>query len=168
METLAIIALVGNIVQFVNFTGKLILKSTELYQSSEGAFAENIDTDTATNHLVLLNNQLKDDAAITGDGTLESLCKSCGTAADELLAALDKVKVKQDKRKSIRKVLQSVWSKEKIEELERRLARFKEELNLHITMDLRCLRTILGVSFANYIELQGTSLSIYARTGRPT
>jgi hypothetical protein len=151
METLAIIALVGNIVQFVDFTGKLILKSTELYQSGEGTFAENVDTETATNHLALLNNQLKDAAAITGDGTLASLCKSCGTAADELLATLDKVKVKQDKRKSIRKVLQSVWSNEKIEELERRLARFKEELNLHITVDLRFLRTILSVSFANYI-----------------
>ncbi len=45
----------------------------------------------------------------TGDSALESPCKSCGTAADELLVALDKVKVngKQDKWKSIRKALRS-------------------------------------------------------------
>ena len=142
METLAIIGLVGNIVQFVDFSGKLISKSTELYQSSEGALAENIDTETATNHLVWLNSKLQNAATTTGDSALESLCKSCGTAADELLAALDKVKVKgkQDKWKSIRKSLQSVWSKEKIEELERRLAGLKEELNLHVVVNLRYIR----------------------------
>src|SRR5271170_5800726 len=105
METLAIIGLVGNIVQLVDFSGKLISKSTELYQSSEGALAENIDTETVTNHLVLLNNKLKNAATTTGDSALERLCKSCGTAADELLAALDNVKVKgkQTKWKSMRK-----------------------------------------------------------------
>lgn len=141
METLAIIGLVGNIVQFVDFSGKLISKSAELYRSSEGALAENSDIETAVNHLVLLTNKLKDaDAATTtGDSALQSLCKSCGTTADQLLAVLDKVKVKgkQDKWKSIRKALRSVWSKEEIEELGRRLERFREELNLHVTVDLR-------------------------------
>jgi urease accessory protein UreF len=152
METLAIIGIVGNIVQFVDFTGKLISKSTELYRSSEGALAENIDTKTATNHLVLLNSKLQNAATTAGDSALESLCKSCGTAADELLAALDKVKVKgkQDKWKSIRKALRSVWSKEEIEELERRLARLKEELNLHVVVGLRCVRMLIGIHRANY------------------
>jgi N-terminal domain on NACHT_NTPase and P-loop NTPases len=152
METLAIIGLVGNIVQFVDYSGKLISKSTELYRSSEGALAENIDTETATNHLVLLNSKLQKAAATTGDSTIESLCKSCGTAADQLLAALDKVKVKgkQDKWKSIRKALQSVWSKKEIEELERRLARLKEELNLHVVVGLRYIRMLVVIDRANY------------------
>lgn len=59
MDPLTIIGLVGNIVQLVDFSGKLISKSTELYQSSEGALAENIYTETVTNHLDLLNNKLK-------------------------------------------------------------------------------------------------------------
>ena len=151
MDPLTIIGLVGNIVQFVDFSGKLISKSTELYHSSEGALAANIGTETATNHLVLLNNKLKNAAITTGDGALERLCKSCGTVADELLAALDKVKVKgkQDKWKSIRKALRSVWSKEEIMELERRLARFREELNLHIVVDLRCVCTFISTGYAD-------------------
>lgn len=151
METPAIIGLVGNIVQFVDFSGKLISKSTELYRSSEGALAENIDIEKATNHLVLLNSKLQNAATTTGDSALDSLCKSCDTAADELLAALDKVKVKgkQDKWKSIRKALQSVWSKEEIEELERRLARLKEELNLHVTVDLRSVLVLLEIGYAD-------------------
>ena len=151
MDPLTIISLVGNIVQFVDFSGKLISKSTKLYQSSEGALAENIDTETATNHLVLLNNKLKNAATTTGDGALERLYKSYGAAADELLAALDKVKVKgkQDKWKSIRKALRSVWSKEEIVELERRLARLREELNLHVVVNLRRVRTYISTGYAD-------------------
>ena len=153
METLAIIGLVGNIVQFVDFSSKVISKSTELYRSSEGALAEHIDIETAINHLALLNSKLKDAATITGDGALESLCISCGTTADNLLAALDKVKVKdkQHKWKSIRKALRSVWSKEEIKDLERRLAMFREELSFHVVVDLRSVRMLLRISYANHI-----------------
>ena len=151
METLAIIGLIGNVVQFIDFSGKLIAKLTELYRSSDGALAENIDAETATNHLALLNNKLKDAATGTSDDALKSLCESCKFTTDKLLAALNKVKVngKQDRWKSIRKALQSVWSKEEIRELEGRLARFRQELNLHLIMDLRCICILLGNNCAN-------------------
>jgi molecular chaperone GrpE (heat shock protein) len=142
METLAIISLVGNIVQFVDFSGTLISKSTELYRSGENALAENIDIETATRHLVSLNKKLKDAATDTSDRTLESLCKSCDAVADSLLVALESVKAKgkQQKWESIRKALKSVWNKKDIEDLERRLAGFREVLNLHVTMGLRYVR----------------------------
>ncbi len=139
METLAIIGLVGNIVQFLDFSGKLISKSIQLYQSSDGALAGNTNIETATSHLSLLNNKLKDAAAATGDRTLETLCRSCEGVADKLLEALGKVKAKGTQRKweSIRKALRAVWSKDDIDELEQQLARFRDELNLHIAVDLR-------------------------------
>lgn len=153
MEALAIIGLVGNIVQFVDFSGKLISKSTELYRSSEGALAENVDTETTTNHLVLLNSKLRGAATATGDRALENLCKSCNTVAEKLLAALDKVKVKGEQRKwkSVRKALQSVWSKEEIGELERRLSKLREELNSHIVVGLRYENKLPRISFAYFI-----------------
>lgn len=164
MEPLAIIGLVGSVVQFVDFSGKLISKSTELYQSSKGALAENIDIETAISDLVFLKSKLQITTATTGDNALERLCTSCGTAADELLLALDKVKVKgkPGKWKSIRKAIRSVWSKEEIEELERRLERLKEELNLHIVVDIRCVRMATSIDFANYsclIESKSSSLN---------
>lgn len=154
MEPLTIIGLVGTIVQFVDFSGKLISKSTELYRSGEGALAENIDTETATTHLVLLNSKLQKTTVTTGDSALEKLCTSCGAVADDLLVALDKIKVKgiSDRWKTIRKALQSVWSKEEIEGLERRLAKLKEELNLHLVVDLRCVRIAVGFDCANEIR----------------
>ncbi|KAI9853263.1 MAG: hypothetical protein M1824_001460, partial [Vezdaea acicularis] len=139
MEALAIIGLVGNIVQFIDFSGKLISKSTELYRSSEGALAENIDIETITKHLLTLNKSLEDTTNASSDAALERLCASCNTVANELLMALDKVKLKsgQQKWKSLRKALQSVWSKEKIMKLDQQLAGFRDELNLHLTADLR-------------------------------
>jgi arginyl-tRNA synthetase len=159
MDALAIIGLVGNVVQFIDFGGKLIAKSTELYQSSEGALAENIDIETTINHLVLLTSKLKDTATTTSDDALRRLCESCKSTADELLTALKKCKVsgKQDRWKSIRKALRSVWSKEKILELEGRLARFKEELNLHIIVDLRCVDILPGNNCANHIHGTGST-----------
>jgi hypothetical protein len=142
MEVLAAIGLAGNIVQFIDFGGKLLEKSAQLYRSGECALAENIDFEKATNDLVLLNKKLKDGAAVTGDKALESLCLSCHTVADELLAALDKLKVKgkHQKWESIRKAIGSVRSKEDIEQLERRLSTFRDEINLRIVTDLRYAR----------------------------
>lgn len=145
MEPLAIVSLVGNILQFVDFSSKLISKSTELYRSSDGALAENIDIETVIKDLLLLNSKLKNTTAATGDDALEKLCTSCGTAADELLVALDKVKVKgkPDKWKSIRKALRTIWSKEEIEGLDRRLGMLKDELNLRVVVGLRCVRIVV-------------------------
>ena len=139
MEILAAIALVGNIIQFVDFSSTLVSRMVQLYQSDKGALAENIDVETATNHLVLLNNKLEDSATATGDGPLQNLCRSCSATAEELLATLDKLKVKgkQQTWESIRKALRSMRSKEEINKLERQLERFRQELTLHIAADLR-------------------------------
>jgi len=163
METLAAIGLIGNIVQFVDFSGKLISNSAQLYQSSKGALQVNIDIERATNHLVQLNSKLKDAATSAGDEALERLCQSCNTAADELLGALDKVKVKGKggRWESIRKALLSVRSKEEIEELERRLVRFRDELNLHINVNLRCVPVLPIISCAkNVCTIGSKSLSL--------
>jgi hypothetical protein len=144
MEVLAIVGLVSNIVQFVDFGCKLTSKSVELYQSSSGMLAENIDTEAATNHLVILNDKIKDGAVAADNGALKDLCISCGATAAELLAVLGKVKVqgKHTKWKSMREALRSVWSKEEVEGLERRLLSLRDELNLHVVVDIKCVPSV--------------------------
>ncbi|KKA23726.1 kinesin light chain 1, partial [Rasamsonia emersonii CBS 393.64] len=139
MDPLSIVGLVGNIVQFLDFTGTILSTSAHIYSSSRGVLPENADIETVTRHLVLLNNKLKDAASSSGAGELQKLCALCSNVADELLAALDKLKVKGQpgRWKSVKKALQSIWSKNKIEELEQRLARLREELNLHVVVELR-------------------------------
>lgn len=162
MEALAAISLVGNIVQFVSFSGKLISKSTQLYHSSDGALREYIDVENAAKHLLLLNKKLKDDAITVGDAALQTLCLSCRESAIDLLEALDNVKVKnkQQKWESVRQALRSVWSKEEVKELEQRLAKIKDDLNFHVVMGLRQVITSRSVSQADKIwNIENRSLS---------
>ncbi|KAI9778855.1 MAG: hypothetical protein M1839_007818 [Geoglossum umbratile] len=139
MEVLAAIGLVGNIIQFVDFGGELISKTVEIQKSGTSALAENINIETATNDLALLSTNLRDSAESTSDTALRELCQSCNTVATELLTVLDIVKVcgGQNKWKSFRKAMRSVWSKDDIALLEQRLARLRDELNLRVTVDLR-------------------------------
>jgi len=139
MEIVAAIGLAGNIIQFVDFCGKLISKTAEIYKSGAGALVENVDIETATDDLALLSTTLQDSANSADDTALRELCQSCNIVAKKLLSALNKVKVrgKQQKWKSFRKALRSVWSKEDIASLEQRLARLRDELNLRVVVDLR-------------------------------
>ncbi|KAI9862929.1 MAG: hypothetical protein M1813_004102 [Trichoglossum hirsutum] len=139
MEVLAAVGLAGNIIQFIDFGGRLISKTVEIQKSGTGALAENINIEAATNDLTLLSTKFHDSANSTSDTALRELCQSCNATAVELLTVLDSVKAHggQNKWKSFRKALRSVWSKEDIALLEQRLARFRDELNLRVTMDLR-------------------------------
>ena len=140
MEPLVAIGLVGNIVQFIDFSSKLISKTTEGYRSADGALVDNARLEAATNDLLALNKQIDCNPSTGGTSlAILSLCSSCNDIAKELLAALAKLKAEggKSKWKSFRKALRSVWSKEKISEIERRLSTFRDEINLHIVVDLR-------------------------------
>jgi hypothetical protein len=101
----------------------------------------------------VLNKKLKAAATIAGDEALQSLCLSCQNAAIDLLEALEKVRVrgKQQKWESIRKALRSVWSKEENKELEQRLAKLKEDLNLHLVVGLKYVISSQSVGHADNI-----------------
>lgn len=151
MEVLAAIGLAANIIQFVDFSGKLISKANEIQKSGTGALAENINIEAATNDLALLRTKVHDSAESTDDTTLRELCQSCDAVATELLTVLGTVKVhgKQSKWKSFRQALKSVWSKEDIALLEQRLARFRDELNLRVAVDLRSVAEMVITSSAD-------------------
>jgi hypothetical protein len=138
MDPITIVGLVGTVVQFVDFSSKIVSKSTELYRSGTDALAENADIEITTKDLLKLNTRLKQSIPV-GDTGFQTLCQSCCGVGDELIAALSKVKVDGKGRKwqSLRKAIRSIWSKEDILQLEKRLASFRDELNLRITIGMR-------------------------------
>ena len=140
LDPLTAIGLVGNIVQFVDFSSRIVSKTRQLYQSADGALTENVDTETVTKDLIELNTKLQARGSHTsGISPLEKLSTACNNVGNELITALGKVKVdgKKGRWKSTRKALRSVWSQEKIEGIEKRLAGFRDEMNLRIVVDLR-------------------------------
>ncbi len=140
MEALAAVSLVGTVVQLVEFATKLTSKTAELHRSRDGVLIENADVESITKDLVELSDRLK----ATTEGTiprLAALCVSCGEVADELLTGLARLKGAPSrgagKAKSVRLALRSIWSKEEIAGIERRLSGFRDEVNLHVVVEIR-------------------------------
>jgi hypothetical protein len=123
MDPITAVGLVGTVVQVVDFSSKVVSKSTELYRSGRAALAENADIEIVETDLLRLNTRLRQSTTV-GDQDLQVLCRACSDVADQLLAALAKLKVngKGQKWQSLRKALMTIWSKEHIVQLERRLA----------------------------------------------
>jgi tetratricopeptide (TPR) repeat protein len=139
MEALAVVSLVGNIIQFLDFATELVSKSAQIHQSTTGAAASTADTETAAQHLLLLIANVKPTSGVAQDDGFADLCVSCQHVAEELLSALTKVKAKNTSSKweSVRKALRTIWSSDEIAELERRLNGLRAELNLHVAVDVR-------------------------------
>jgi hypothetical protein len=126
-----------------------VSKANEIYDAADGALRENVDAETATRDLVELNESLQWTASAAGvrvaeggddEERLNSLCKSCNAIAEELLAKLEELKVKKGERTkwtSFKKALRGVWSKDDIDRLEKRLSKLREEINLHVVINLR-------------------------------
>jgi hypothetical protein len=138
MDPLTVVSLVATIAQLIEFGSQVVSKSTELYRSGKGALEENIDLEAATTDLVKLSENLKVLTTVADNG-LGTLCEACDKVATQLLQTLDKIKLNKGDRKwqSFWKALKSIWSKKGVQELEHRLVRLQEELNLHIIVGLR-------------------------------
>ena len=132
-EPLAIIALVGNVIDFVELSCKIIGKATEFHHSLHGALAENLEIEDATNRLSKLSDALTVDATRANDTEIQKLCLSAKKTADDLLEELKKVKAhstqsgqnaqpgKPGKLESLKLSVKAVFKSSKIEELESRL-----------------------------------------------
>ena len=138
METLAAVSLAGNILQFLSFTGATISKTRQIHASSSGTLKEHDDLEGIATHLKDLASRLQTSTEPV-DPVLAQLCSSCSEVADELLKTVKYlgVKGKLKRSESFRKALKALWGKEKLRSLEERLAGFRQELSLHVAVDLR-------------------------------
>ena len=140
LDPLTAIVLVGNIVQFVDFGLKIFSKARQVHKSSTGTLPEEVDIERIAADLIELTTSLQAAESLAlGDTALENLCVACNEVANELLTVLGKLNASgtPTKWKSVRKALRSIWSKEKMRELEKRLACFRAELTFRIVVDLR-------------------------------
>jgi hypothetical protein len=142
LDPLSAIGLAGNIVQFVDFSAQLVGKARDIHNSTSGTLPGNIDTEAITRSLLQLNTKLRDrvlEPNSTEEKVIQVLCRGCDAVANELIIALDALKVqgKKTRWKSVRQALKSVAGKEKIESLSKRLAGYREQLTLSFFVALR-------------------------------
>ena len=140
MDPVAALGLAGNIVQFVDFSCKVLQDTKSLYKSTTGASADNDVLEVICRDLIELDNALTAPSAPgTIPDSMRSLASMCKQVAAELLAVLDKIRVREPRQKwkSFVQALRSVWKKEQIEELLKHMERLRNETQYRLQLMLR-------------------------------
>jgi hypothetical protein len=139
MDALACIAGASSLVQLVEFSGRCVSGTVKLCRSADGVLDGNAAIELAVNHLILRKEEVQAAASSVTDASLQRLCIEVGETSSQLLDVLQKLKVRgnNSKWKSMRKAIRSVWSKQKVADLEHRLGNFRNQLNLHTVVKTR-------------------------------
>ncbi|GAW17426.1 hypothetical protein ANO14919_068830 [Xylariales sp. No.14919] len=127
----------ANVVQFVDFASKLIGKSKEVYKSASGASEDNITLDIIARDIKRIGNSI-----VAPEGCPEALKELIGESdriSQELLAALDKLRIKghKTKWKSFVVAMRGVWSEDEVESMGSRLGRLQAQIMAHLQVLIR-------------------------------
>ena len=151
LDPLTAISLSGSILQFVDFGGKIVSGSYEIYRSGKGALQENLEIENITKEVNRLNVKILSfrtdyppsphlNALSQDDASLRELAQSCKLVADDLLDMLQQLKTRPSsthsrKWTSFRTAVasQTPWNKDKVLSLEKRLHRIQEHIIRRLT-----------------------------------
>ena len=148
MDPFSALSLAGNIIQFVDFGIRLLSEAHEIYQSSSGSAAGILEIESVYQDLSNLTARLnvsaispsKPSGISLEEKALVELAGSCKRLADELLATIKDLKVDDGpyrKWRSFHQGLRTLWKKEKLDAIQKRLDNFRKQLSLHLLAILR-------------------------------
>jgi hypothetical protein len=142
METLAAIALAGNILQFAGTAKDMVSSSRQL--SDLGATKDRIELGSIAEELQSLVSRVTPTESPEGiqlskeEKSIRALSVQCHEVAQELLEVLDTLKVnstdgKFDHLESFYKALLAEWKRPKVDDLIKRLNRIESSIHTHLT-----------------------------------
>ena len=150
MEAIAAFGLACNVIQVVDFSTKVAAKCKELYK--DGASSENKDIESMAKHLTDLSTGLKSPSAVQRPGSvphscqdeqdlqdLQELAQKCSGTATELIGEIQKLCIhdRRKKRDVLRKAVKVIWEKDAIEDIQKRLEKYRSALDTRILINLR-------------------------------
>ena len=144
MEAVAAVGLAGNIVQFMDFSWKLLHESQSLFRSSTGASDSNDVLELISRDLA---HHLKGFRTTFDQGsipeTLIHLSEKCETLSQDLLKVLDTLKVRGSPRKlmSFVQALRNVWQQDQIDSLFKRLENLRSEVQFGLQITLKLVES---------------------------
>lgn len=134
MEALAAIGLASAIVQFVDFSSKLVTGASEIYSSTSGMPAAMGDCDVIIGNLRSLTGRLKvplmHGSLSTEDKRLVALKDGCERLSDDLLAVIQTTKAKKpgSRLSSLKASWKGLRQRGKLASIESRLDRYRTEV----------------------------------------
>lgn len=152
------LGIASNVIQFVDFTWKLVIGSRTIYHSSEGASENNLVLRVILADVCRLSHKMSTSG---NDSSLDDLTRECKTIAARLVELLQEltVKGKRTKWRCFAVAIKEVWSKDEIDELSSRLAKLQNQLTLHLQWLLMQV-PVLFMSYcrflSRFIRLTGT------------
>ena len=153
MEPLSAFSLASGVIQIVDFTGRLLLKSREIYTSAEGTVEEHALLEHSARNLAelltALSTPLLAEIRIQklqggsktkpADQQLVLLCKDCHDITTKILAEIDKLKLKSThgKLKSVQQALRHMGSQPHIQILKNKLDNIRSQVDTVLLVSLR-------------------------------
>lgn len=151
IEPLSALGLASNLISVIQFSYDIVSEGNRIYQDANGILTANKATEEVAKDLSDLTETLKSkqDEWQTAhnqlpldedDICIRNICERCIEVSMELQIQLNKLKVKEGPGKrlrSYRQALISVWHKDGIEELARRLQRYQSELDTRVLVSIR-------------------------------
>lgn len=145
MEPLSILSAAGNVLQFLEFTVRLVRKGRQYTNSADGALIEHRELQSINSNLSALSSRLRKSVKRSADQygdeghVLEAISRECQKVAQEFAIAIAKLQVdgSPTRWKSFRYALKSIWNRDQIEEMAQRLDRQREQLAIHLLMVIR-------------------------------
>ncbi|OCL07618.1 hypothetical protein AOQ84DRAFT_222678 [Glonium stellatum] len=145
MDPLNALSCAGTIVQFVDFSTRILSRTYELYKSPNSIITVNQELDLVATDLFQLSQKLRVSVRdVTAPDTedermLENLCLASSEIATELTTRLNDLRVqgKHRKWKSFQQAIKSVWSERDIMELTQRLSTLRDSVQIHVVVGLR-------------------------------
>jgi hypothetical protein len=146
LDPLSAVSLAGTVLQFVEFTGKLLTNAHELLKSPEGALESNMQLEFLAADLRRISQNLRapfHEVALGCDPKeeedLRQVCAGCDDVATELSARLGGLKRNGTHQKwsSLQKAIKTAWTQDEVNALISRMAAYRDAIQLHILVGLR-------------------------------
>ncbi|KAI9683476.1 MAG: hypothetical protein M1822_006016 [Bathelium mastoideum] len=124
--------------QLIDFGLKLTSGAREIYLDTDSQLNTNIHIDKVCTQLLELSKKVKAQAYVSDSG-LDALCDGTIEVSGQLLDGVRALKIRgpKNKWKSVTSALKSLCGASKIQELGKRLAMYRDAMNLHLHVDFR-------------------------------
>jgi NACalpha-BTF3-like transcription factor len=142
LDPVSALGVAGTVIQFVDFSSRLLSKGKEYYKSGDGALVQHKDITQAAASVGQLSNRLSVSLSrLEGlkshtfeESALKAIVEECKVKAQELVTTLQQLQVhgKHKVWKSLRQALKSEWKKEKIQQMHQRLTVLRESMVIHL------------------------------------
>jgi hypothetical protein len=142
MDPMTAIGLTSAIVQFIDYSTRLVDAASDIHRSASGTSLENQNIEFVMSELKALSLRL--DPPRTGQPTddEQALCRlaaECRILSDQILSLLEKIKPRnpKSKRESFWSAIKTMWNDREMKELVQRVQNCRSQLELQLNFLMR-------------------------------